>query len=325
MSIPGTIPPQPDSPTRSVPHLSVVTSVYRSERFIPAFIDETIAAIKKAHIEHYEIIFVNDGSPDDSLGHLLRARTGNPSIKIVDLSRNFGHHKAIMAGLSYAKGELTLIIDCDLEVHPGVLQPFLDTLQDTGADVVYGIQEKRKGALVERTGGALFWHLFNRLSETKIPANVLSERLMTRRYVDALLSLGDRNVFLGGMMYWSGFRQIAVLVKKTQREGASTYSFRKRVALLLEAVTSFSTVPLKLVLGGGIALTLCAGVAGIALLIRKMFHPESVLVGFTSLMLVIIGMAGIIITVLGVIGLYISRIYTQTQNRPLFIVREFHD
>lgn len=325
MSIPGTIPPQPDSPTRSVPHLSVVTSVYRSERFIPAFIDETIAAIQKAHIEHYEIIFVNDGSPDDSLGHLLRARTGNPSIKIVDLSRNFGHHKAIMAGLSYAKGELTLIIDCDLEVHPGVLQPFLDTLQDTGADVVYGIQEKRKGALVERTGGALFWHLFNRLSETKIPANVLSERLMTRRYVDALLSLGDRNVFLGGMMYWSGFRQIAVLVKKTQREGASTYSFRKRVALLLEAVTSFSTVPLKLVLGGGIALTLCAGVAGIALLIRKMFHPESVLVGFTSLMLVIIGMAGIIITVLGVIGLYISRIYTQTQNRPLFIVREFHD
>ncbi|MGN6707405.1 MAG: glycosyltransferase family 2 protein [Rhodanobacter sp.] len=325
MSIPGTIPPQPDSPTRSVPHLSVVTSVYRSERFIPAFIDETIAAIQKAHIEHYEIIFVNDGSPDDSLGHLLRARTGNPSIKIVDLSRNFGHHKAIMAGLSYAKGELTLIIDCDLEVHPGVLQPFLDTLQDTGADVVYGIQEKRKGALVERTGGALFWYLFNRLSETKIPANVLSERLMTRRYVDALLSLGDRNVFLGGMMYWSGFRQIAVLVKKTQREGASTYSFRKRVALLLEAVTSFSTVPLKLVLGGGIALTLCAGVAGIALLIRKMFHPESVLVGFTSLMLVIIGMAGIIITVLGVIGLYISRIYTQTQNRPLFIVREFHD
>lgn len=325
MPLPGTIPLQADSATSAAPRLSVVTSVYRSERFIPNFIDETIAAIGKAHIEHYEIIFVNDGSPDDSLGYLLQARAGNPSIKVVDLSRNFGHHKAIMAGLSYAKGELTFIIDCDLEVSPGVLQPFLDTLQDTGADVVYGVQETRKGALVERTGGALFWHLFNRLSETKIPANVLSERLMTRRYVDALISLGDRNVFLGGMMYWSGFRQIAVLVKKTQREGASTYSFRKRVALLLEAVTSFSTVPLKLVLGGGIALTLCAGAAGLALLIRKMFHPEAVLVGFTSLMLVIIGMAGIIITVLGVIGLYISRIYTQTQNRPLFIVREFHD
>jgi len=316
---------RPDSPAAVIPRLSVVTSVYRSARFIPTFIDETIAAIKKAGIAHYEIVFVNDGSPDDSIEHLLRARSGNPSIKIVDLSRNFGHHKAVMAGLSYAKGELTFIIDCDLEVRPGVLQSLLDTLQRTDADVVYGIQGKRKGALIERAGGALFWRLFNRLSETKIPANVLSERLMTRRYVDALLSMGDRNVFLGGMMYWSGFRQIAVLIEKSQREGASTYSFRKRLALLLEAVTSFSTVPLKLVLGGGVALTLCAILAGIALLIRKMLHPEAVLLGFTSLMLVIIGMGGIIITVLGVIGLYISRIYTQTQNRPLFIVREFHD
>ena len=308
-----------------MPRLSVVTSMYRSAQFISAFIEETVAAIEKAEISRYEIILVNDGSPDESLEYALHARDSNPSIKIVDLSRNFGHHKAVIAGLSYARGELTFIIDCDLEVHPSVLQTFLDTLKSTGADVVYGIQGKRKGALVERTGGAMFWRLFNRLSETKIPANVLSERLMTRRYVDALLSLGDRNVFLGGMMYWSGFRQIAVLIEKTQRQGASTYSFRKRLALLLEAVTSFSTVPLKLVLGGGIVLTLCAAVAGIALLIHKMIHPEAVLVGFTSLMLVIIGMAGIIITVLGVIGLYISRIYTQTQNRPLFIVREFHD
>lgn len=324
MLTPGTT-PRPESLKAVIPRLSVVTSVYRSAKFIPVFIDETVAAIKKADIAQYEIIFVNDGSPDDSLEYLLQARKANSTIKIVDLSRNFGHHKAVMAGLSYAKGELTFIIDCDLEVRPSVLQPFLDTLHDTGADVVYGIQGKRKGAWVERTGGALFWRLFNRLSETKIPENVLSERLMTRRYVDALLSLGDRNVFLGGMMYWSGFRQIAVLVEKTQRHGVSTYSFRKRLALLLEAVTSFSTVPLKLVLGGGIVLTLCAAVAGVALLIRKMIHPEAVLVGFTSLMLVIIGMAGIIITVLGIIGLYISRIYTQTQNRPLFIVREFHD
>ena len=324
MLTPGTS-SRPDSLTAAIPRLSVVTSVYRSARFIPTFIDATVAAVRQANIEQYEIIFVNDGSPDDSLEYLLQARTDNASIKIVDLSRNFGHHKAIMAGLSYARGELTFIIDCDLEVQPSVLQRFLDTLQGTSADVVYGVQEKRKGAWVERTGGALFWHLFNRLSRTRIPPNVLSERLMTRRYVDALLSLGDRNVFLGGMMYWSGFRQIAVLVEKTQREGPSTYSFGKRFALLLEAVTSFSTVPLKLVLAGGIALTSCAGLAGIALLIRKMFHPEAVLVGFTSLMLVIIGMGGIIITVLGVIGLYISRIYTQTQNRPLFIVREFHE
>ena len=179
--------------------------------------------------------------------------------------------------------------------------------------------------MVERTGGAMFWRMFNLLSETKIPENVLSERLMKRSYVQALLSLGDRNVFLGGMMYWPGFRQLGIVIKKTQREGPSTYSFRKRLSLLLEAVTSFSTAPLKLVLLAGLGVTLLAMMAGITLFVRKLLHPEAVLQGFTSLMLVTIGMAGMVITVLGVVGLYIARIYTQTQNRPLFIVREFHD
>jgi putative glycosyltransferase len=114
-------------------------------------------------------------------------------------------------------------------------------------------------------------------------------------------------------------------VEKTQREGASTYSFRKRLSLLIEAVTSFSTVPLKLVLAIGLGFTLLATTAAIALLVRKLLYPATVLQGFTSLMLVMIGLAGVIITVLGVIGLYIARIYTQTQNRPLFIVRNFHD
>jgi putative glycosyltransferase len=311
--------------TATAPTLSIVTSVYHSERFIATFIGEMVAAIQKAGVPDYEMIFVNDGSPDGSLQQLIQARKNNPRIKIVDLSRNFGHHKAVLAGLSYASGDLIFIIDCDLEVRPGVLPSFLDTLSDTGADVVYGVQEKRKGAVVERVGGALFWRLFNRLSETKIPDNVLSERLMTRRYAEALLSLGDRNVFLGGMMYWAGFHQVGIVVEKSQREGASTYSFRKRLSLLLEAVTSFSTVPLKLVLVTGLGVTLLAVTIGIVMLVRKLIHPEAVLAGFTSLMLITIGMAGIVITVLGVVGLYIARIYTQTQNRPLFIVREFHD
>jgi len=315
----------PQGSTSAMPSLSVVTSVYRSERFLAPFIDEMVAAIEKTGIANYELIFVNDGSPDESLSCLMRARANNPHIKIVDLSRNFGHHKAVLAGLSYAKNDLTFIIDCDLEVRPNVLQRFLDTLLGTDVDVVYGVQEMRKGALVERTGGALFWRLFNALSATKIPENVLSERLMKRSYVQALLSLGDRNVFLGGMMYWSGFRQLGIVIEKTQREGPSTYSFRKRLSLLLEAVTSFSTAPLKLVLLVGLGVTLLAMMAAGALLVRKLLHPEAVLQGFTSLMLVTIGMGGIVITVLGVVGLYIARIYTQTQNRPLFIVREFHD
>ncbi|RUL64273.1 glycosyltransferase [Dyella dinghuensis] len=317
--------PQTTPMAAVAPELSVVTTVYRSEAFLHRFIEETVDAIARAGIENYELIFVDDGSPDQSRDLLLKARASNSHIKVIDLSRNFGHHKAMLAGLSYAKGKQIFVIDCDLEVRPGELQRFVDALRDTGADVVYGVQEKRKGAVVERIGGAIFWHVFNKLSDTTVPENVLSERIMTRRYVDALLSLGDRNVFLGGMMYWSGFRQIGITVQKSVREGASTYSFRKRFSLLMEAVTSFSTVPLKFVLFVGLAVTLIAVVASAILLVRKIVHPEAVLAGFTSLMLVTIGMAGVIITVLGIIGLYIARIYTQTQNRPLFIVREFHD
>lgn len=309
----------------SSPALSIVTTVYRSKPFLSKFINEAVDAIAQARVDDYEIIFVIDGSPDDSGELLIQAKRANPNIKIVDLSRNFGHHKAMLAGLSYARGELTFIIDCDLEVSPLALTRFLDTLQTTGADVVYGVQEKRKGATMERLGGAAFWKLFNFLSDTTVPENVLTERLMTRRYVKALLSLGDRNVFLGGMMYWAGFHQVAITVQKGTREGVSTYSFRKRLSLLLEAVTSFSTVPLKLVLVTGLVVTLVATLSGMTLLIRKLLHPEAVLAGFTSIMLITIGMAGIVITVLGIIGLYIARIYTQTQARPLFIVREYHD
>lgn len=309
----------------ALPALSIVTTVYRSERFLDTFIDEMVQAISEVGIVDYEIIFVNDGSPDNSGELLLQARHSNPRIKIITLSRNFGHHKAMLAGLSFASGDLTLLIDCDLEVRPGVLKRFFDTQRATDVDVVYGVQEERKGAGVERIGGAIFWKLFNLLSDTAVPENVVTERLMTRRYVKALISLGDRNVFLGGMMYWAGFQQIPITVQKSVREGASTYSFRKRFSLLLDAVISFSTVPLKLVLFTGLGITLLAFLGGLMLLIRKILHPEALLAGFTSIVLITIGMAGIVITVLGVIGLYIARIYTQTQGRPLFIVREYHD
>jgi putative glycosyltransferase len=321
----ATGPGQTTSPQAAAPTLSVVTSVYRSERFITRFIDELADAIASAGIAEYEIIFVDDGSPDESLKQLTQAREANPHIKIVELSRNFGHHKAMLAGLSYAKGDLVFMIDCDLEVRPAVLARFMDALNGTDADVVYGVQEKRKGGLFERASGAIFWRIFNKLSDTTVPENVLTERLMTRHYVKALLSLGDRNVFLGGMMYWPGFHQLGISVHKTLREGTSTYTFRKRLSLLLEAVTSFSTVPLKLVMLMGISITFLAILTGLALLIKKILYPQAVLAGFTSIMLVTIGMAGVIITVLGIIGLYIARIYTQTQNRPLFIVREYHD
>ncbi|WP_273544264.1 glycosyltransferase family 2 protein [Luteimonas saliphila] len=304
--------------------LSVVTSVYRSLPFLADFLAQMREAIRQAGVHDYEIVFVNDGSPDESLSYLMSARETDPRIRIVDLSRNFGHHKAALAGLSYARGELVFIIDCDLEVSPGVLPRFIETMMSTSADVVYGVQPTRKGGPLERLGGDLFWKIFNRLSDTHVPANVLTERLMTRDYVRSLLRLGDRNIFLAGMMYWTGFHQVGISVEKTRRNGASTYSLRRRISLLVEAITSFSTVPLKLVLGIGLTLTFCTMAFALTILVRKILFPSSVLAGFTTLSLLVIGTSGVIITLMGILGLYISRIFVQTQGRPAFIVRNFH-
>lgn len=313
------------APANPRPALSVVTTVYRSERFLSTFIEQTAAAIAAAGIRDHEIVFVNDGSPDASREHLLAARAGDPRIKLVDLSRNFGHHKAALAGLAHSRGERVFLIDCDLEVAPATLTQFLAAMRSSDADVVYGVRDERRGSAVARVGGGWFWRLFNLLSDTAVPANVLTERLMTRRYVDALLSLGDRNVFAAGMMYWTGFHQIGIPIRKEQREGRPAYSLRHRLALLVEAVTSFSTVPLKLVLAAGLFITACALIGAVIVVLHKLFDSSAVLLGYTSLMLAIVGMGGLTLTTLGVFGLYLARIFTQTQGRPLYIVRQFHD
>lgn len=226
------------------PQLSIVATMYKSRPFLERFLAETVQAVAQLPIERFEIILVNDGSPDDSLAYALDRRKDIPQLVVVDLSRNFGHHAAILAGIQCARGELIFVIDCDLEVPPAVLPQFYEKRQATGADLVYGYQEARKGGWFERWSGGLFWRGFNWLSDLKVPENMLTERIMTRRYAEALLRLGDRNLFLGGMMTWVGFDQIGIPIRKGQREGQSSYTLLKRVRLMVNAVTSFTAQPL---------------------------------------------------------------------------------
>ena len=176
-----------------------------------------------------ELIFVVDGSPDNSLQVLRSQQRENPKIVIVDLSRNFGHHQAAWCGLHTARGDLVFIIDCDLEVSPAVLKPFADTLTQSGADVVYGYQESRRGGFASKYLGDAFWRIFNLLSTTRVPHNICTERLMSRRYVDTLLTLGDRNLFLAGMYFWAGFEQVGVKITKQSRKGRPVYTVFRRV------------------------------------------------------------------------------------------------
>lgn len=305
------------------PMLSVVATMYKSRPFLPAFLDGCVDAIREAGCRVFEIVLVNDGSPDDSLRYALERAAAIPEIVVVDLSRNFGHHHAIQAGLQVSRGTHVFLIDSDLEVPPSVLPAFAAKLASTGADMVYGYQEARKGGAFERIGGDIFWRGFNWLSETKVPENVLTERLMTRRFVDELLKLGDHNLFLGGMMSWTGFDQIGLPIAKSQRTGESTYTPLKRVKLMINAVSSFSAQPLLWLFNIGVSITLLSFLFGLYLVGRKLIFDDALL-GFTSLMAMLAMTLGIITTGLGMIGIYLGKVFTQVQGRPNFIIRNVH-
>lgn len=194
--------------------LSVVATLYRSEPFIGEFLTRMGAVAGKIAGDDYELILVNDGSPDDSLAVALAKAEADPHLVVVDLSRNFGHHKAMMTGLAHADGDLVFLIDSDLEEEPEWLESFHGQLRDQGCDVVYGVQKSRKGRVFERWSGVVFYSLLRTLTALDLPKNIVTARLMTRRYVEALLRHEEREVFLAGLLQITGFDQRPTPVTK---------------------------------------------------------------------------------------------------------------
>ncbi len=305
------------------PGLSIVSTMYRSRPFLETFIDECIAAAEQASSGSWELVLVNDGSPDDSLAYALQRRAAEPRIVVVDLSRNFGHHPAMQAGLRLARGELVFLIDCDMEVRPGVLAAFLQKQRSAQADLVYGYQEARKGGWFEQWSGALFWRGLNAMSTVPIPENMLTERLLTRRFLDALLRLGDFHVFLGGMMSWTGFVQLGMPLVKAQRPGRSSYTVWHRLGLMATAISSFSSRPLTWLFHLGLLVTALSFGYVLVLIFRKLVFNDALL-GFTSMMALVALSLGITTMALGLVGIYLGRVYDQVQGRPPFIVRDVH-
>ncbi|ESU26191.1 Glycosyl transferase, group 2 family protein [Flavobacterium saliperosum S13] len=300
--------------------------MYRSRPFLEVFLREITAAIQVLKIEDYELIFVNDGSPDDSLAYLLTCKNEYPQLKLIDLSRNFGHHYAIQVGLTQAKGEYVFLIDNDLETSPYVIVDYYNEMsKDPSLDVVYGYQETRKGNFIEKNAGSIFWVLINKLSDTKIPHNILTERLMTKQYVNELLRLQDANLFIGGMFYWIGFNQKGLPFKKGIREGVSTYSLKRRAELMLQAITSFSGKPLEWLFYFGITISFFSFLFIVYLGIQKLIHQEEVQLGWTSIVAINVLMLGVISTFLGIIGIYVYKIFRQVQGRPNAIIKKIYE
>lgn len=309
------------APTRTA--WSIVSTMYRSHQFLEQFLAQCLEVVGRMGVSDFEIVLVNDGSPDDSLAYARSRMKDIPQLVVVDLSRNFGHHYAMQAGLRVARGDKVFLIDCDLEVVPAVMSDMDAKLRETGADMVYGYQEARKGGWFEQFSGGIFWRGFNLLSDVKVPENLVTERVMSRRFVDALLSLGDFNLFLGGMMSWTGFLQIGISVGKKQREGQSTYTLLKRVQLMVNAVSSFSSRPLVWLFNIGVMITLISFIYVVYLILRKLIFGDTLL-GFTSMMAMQAVTLGVVTTGLGLVGIYLGKVFNQVQNRPTFIIRDIH-
>lgn len=302
--------------------LSVVATLYQSAAHLTEFYQRTTAIATQFADDDYEIVLVNDGSPDNSLELAVRLCEADPHIVLVDLSRNFGHHKAMMTGLAHASADYVFLVDSDLEERPEWLIPFADRLASRKCDVVYGIQEYRKGGFFERLSGRWFYRIFKHVAGVTLPENVVTARFMTRRYVDALLMHEEREVVIAGLWANTGFDQQPFIVEK-KSSSKTTYTLRKKLSVLVNAITSFSNTPLVAIfhVGAGILFFACAYI--LYLLINWAFFAKPA-DGWTSVMASIWFLGGLISCFIGVVGIYLSKIFSETKKRPYTIVREIY-
>jgi len=301
--------------------LSIVATLYQTALYVDEFCRRAANAAK-CLTDDYEIVLVNDGSPDDSLMRAVRLTESDGHVVLIDLSRNFGHHKAMMTGLSYAQGEKIFLIDSDLEEEPEWLLSFSEQMEQDGCDVVYGVQEQRKGEQFERWSGQWFYRFFRVITGMALPENIVTARLMTRRYVDALLRHEEREVFLAGLWHITGFEQRPRIIRK-HKTSETTYTFRRKMSVLVNSVTSFSSAPLRSIFYIGISISLLAGGYATYLIINWLFFSKP-LSGWTSVMASIWLLGGTIISFIGVIGIYLSKIFSEAKRRPYTIVRQVY-
>jgi len=310
--------PRDDRPR---PRVSVVVPCFNEEEVLSETVRRLTAACIAAAGTDYEIVFVDDGSRDQTWPLLQAFAAADAHLVAVSLSRNFGHQLALSAGLQLCRGERILMIDADLQDPPELLAPML-AVMDQGADVVYGQRTERQGETAFKTGSAsLFYRLLNKLTDVDIPENVGDFRLVTRPVLDALLALPEQHRFVRGLVAWLGFRQVAFPYARAERfAGVTKYPLRKMLRLAVDAITGFSVVPLRISMWAALlCFVIALGTMGYGLVSWLFFD---VVRGWASLMVLVALFAGVQLLCLGILGEYVGRMFMEAKRRPLYIVRE---
>lgn len=305
------------------PIYSIVVPVFNEAESLSYLYEQVIKVMEKIG-EPFELVLVNDGSTDRSYQIMQVLHERDPRVRVIDFSRNFGHQIAISAGLDYARGQAVVIMDADLQDPPEVI-PALIACWKNGAEVVYAQRSQRKGETpLKLLTAAAFYRLITQLTSVDIPRDAGDFRLLDRRVVDVLVKMREQHRFMRGLSAWVGFRQKAVPYIRHERfAGTTKYPLRKMINFSLDAITSFSHVPLKLATSFGFAL---AGISLLGILIAVILRIfTGAIVGQASTLILVLFLGGIQLIFLGIIGEYLGRIYDEVRARPLYIVREVLD
>ena len=304
--------------------ISYIFPIYNEEGNIALLhktMDELLSKNKKYA---YEIIFVNDGSKDNSLEILISLQQRDKRVNIIDLSRNFGHQIAVTAGLDMSKGDAVIIMDSDMQDPPAVSFKLIEKWEQ-GYDVAYAQRKSRKDTFFKKLTADMFYRTLQRLAEIDIPRNTGDFRLIDRKVVDEMKKFKEHNRFLRGMVSFIGFKQIAVEFHRDERfAGETGYPLKKMLKFAADGIFSFSSAPLKLISNVGYAIASLSFLGILYAILMRIFMPDVTIEGWTFIVISILFIGGIQLIMLGVLGSYIGRIYTESQGRPLYMIQRIY-
>ncbi len=298
--------------------LSVVTTLYKSSAYVNEFYERMTKVIQQLEIEEYELIFVDDGSPDDSLEKVTLLHNHDSRVKVIELSRNFGHHKAIMTGLVHTEGDLVFLIDSDLEEAPELLLTLWEEkVKNIDYDIIFAVQGKRKGSWFEKISGSIFYYILDFLiDDIKYPTDTMTARLMSRKYVKEVIKHKEATYDLWSIFEYTGFKSKSVICQKGYKKETS-YTFFKKLDLALHIIVSTSIKPLKLIFFLGLVISALSLINLIYVIVNSFI--TDITPGWTSVISLLSLLIGLTIFSLGIIGIYISIIFQETKKRPIVV------
>ena len=300
--------------------ISIVSPVYRAEKILPILVSEINLVMERIG-EDYEIILVDDRSPDNSWEVMKVLSSQNPKIKSIRLSRNFGQHSAIFAGLTKTKGDWVVVMDCDMQDQPKEIAKLYKKALE-GYDIVLGQRENRKDKFLKKLSSKLFYKVFNYLSGGHFNNEIGNFGIYKKKVIDSILNINDYIKFFPLFINWVGFRNISIPIEHGEREeGKSSYSISRLLKLAFNVIISFSDKPLRLFINFGLGISILSFILGIYYLYLSITHKITQ-PGFSSLILSIWFLSGIIISCIGIVGVYLGKTFDQAKNRPTFIIDE---